>query len=153
MEARKLARSRPSLELQRESMSSLSRRISGSAVGDLPALRHFPAKTFLATKECGMARSISEADRDPSRTDHPEIRLSANARVPRRLHSASTRSRSSVRSFAAASTRSPRITARSSSVRSTIPALATRPPSSISCRVRSRRFTCQVRVSCLASRA
>lgn len=39
------------------------------------------------------------------------------------------------------------MTARSSSVSSTSPAFATSPPSSISCRVRSRRFTTQSRTS------
>lgn len=75
---------------------------------------------------------------------------SANARIPRRRHSVSTCSRSSPRNLAAASTSRPRITARSSPVSSTSSALTTSPPSSMSWRVRSRRFTCHARASCRA---
>ena len=67
--------------------------------------------------------------------------------MPRRRHSASDSSRRSLRKVAAASAIRPKITARSSSVRSTRPALATRPPSSISWRVRSRRFITHARLS------
>lgn len=75
---------------------------------------------------------------------------SAKARTPRRRHSVSACSRSSPRNLAAASTSRPRITARSSPVSSTSSAFAMSPPSSISWRVRSRRFTCHARASCRA---
>lgn len=75
---------------------------------------------------------------------------SANARIPRRRHSVSACSRSSPLNLAAASTSRPRITARSSPVSSTNSALMMSPPSSMSWRVRSRRFTCHARASCRA---
>ena len=67
--------------------------------------------------------------------------------LPRRRHISSDSSRCSLRSVAAQSTSRPKMTARSSSVSSIKPALATKPPSSISWRVRSRRFTIQARLS------
>lgn len=66
-------------------------------------------------------------------------RFNSNARLPRRRHSEIAHSRSSLCSLVAMARNAPNITARSSSASSTSPAFATSPPSSIRCRVRSRR--------------
>src|SRR3546814_535602 len=76
-----------------------------------------------------------------------------NPRCPRRRQSKILLLPVELRSFAAPSSNKPNIAGRSSSVSSTRPDFTTRPPSSMSCRVRSRRFTTHARVSSRARRA
>jgi hypothetical protein len=73
-----------------------------------------------------------------------------NACFPIAAQSARACSPRSLWSLLAIQSSEPKIVAQSSPVRSTIPALMTRPPGSIRCRVRLRRSTCHARMSCCA---
>ena len=72
----------------------------------------------------------------------------SKACFPFTTHSARACSPRSLCSLSAIQSSAPRMVARSLPVRLTSPAFTTRPPSSMRCRVRLRRSTCHLRMSC-----